>query len=97
MGFPAGAGQRRAGHQFPLGEPPAPGREWSDAQAHLVHAPLSAPPHRFLEERAPEAPAPVRLLDDEVVDLGLRHIGGDDVPALPVGLGVEAEDLAAPP
>ena len=35
-------------------------------------------------------------LDDQVPELGLGHLALDLVPAVPAGLGFEAEDLAAP-
>src|SRR6516165_8882264 len=35
-------------------------------------------------------------LDDQIVQLALRHVGADDVPAGPVGLRIVAEDLTAP-
>src|SRR5579885_2383993 len=36
-------------------------------------------------------------LDDEIMQLGLRNIGGCSVPVRPVWLGVEAQDPPAPP
>src|SRR5689334_18334227 len=34
-------------------------------------------------------------LDDQIVELALRQMGADHIPAGPIGLGIVTEDLAA--